>query len=64
MSHASVAEMFLNNSANVWDYADVVQITRCQPPYPQQTFVSVCLLSYKSYKKKCCFEKEEEIGTC
>lgn len=44
----SVIEMLFNNSANVWYYADVVQITRCQPPYPQQTFISVHLLSCKS----------------
>lgn len=28
------SEMFFHNSTNVWYYADVVQITRCQLSYP------------------------------
>lgn len=60
--------MFFNNSANVWYYADVVQITRCQPPYPQQTFISGVCLAIKVtkyiYIYICSFKNEEEIGIC
>lgn len=59
--HALLSEMFFNNGINVWYYVDVVQITRCQPSYPQQTSLYLCVcLDMKVILKK----REVEIGTC